>query len=85
MARPTRKVCSRPFRIGSASGARPGAVSDATSVAKLSLPNEPEALPPQAGSTMRRVWTAVRMFESPPLPASWNVPVPSMKKGRFSE
>jgi len=39
---------------------------------------------PASGSTMRRVWTAVRIVESPPVPARLNRPNPSMKKGRFS-
>ena len=33
---------------------------------------------------MRRVWTAVRIVESPPVPARLNSPSPSMKNGRFS-
>ena len=41
--------------------------------------------PPQRGSAIVRVWTAVRMTASPPAPASSNVPIPSMKNGRFSE
>jgi hypothetical protein len=42
-------------------------------------------LAPQKGSTIRRVCTAVRITASPPTPASSKVPIPSMKKGRFSE
>ena len=34
---------------------------------------------------MRRVWTAVRMLPSPPVPAMLKRPMPSMKNGRFSE
>ena len=34
---------------------------------------------------MRRVWTALRMLQSPPVPAMLNRPRPSMKNGRFSE
>ncbi len=85
MARPTRNSWSRPSRNGSTPGARPGAVSDAASAAKPRRPTLPAVLPPQAGSTIRRVWTAVRITASPPTPASSKVPMPSMKKGRFSE
>ena len=54
-------------------------------MAKASRPAVPVLFAPHAGSTMRRVWTAVRMLPSPPVPASSNVPMPSMKNGRFSE
>ena len=51
----------------------------------MARPAVPLALPPHSGSSITRVLTAVRMFASPPTPASSKVPIPSMKNGRFSE
>ena len=71
--------------LPSPSRGRPGASSPAASTPKPNRPAVPVVLAPQSGSTMRRVWTAVRITASPPAPASSKLPIPSMKKGRFSE
>ena len=62
-----------------------GLSSSAFNTPNVVLPNVPVILLPKIGSTMRRVWTAVRMLPSPPVPAMLKRPMPSMKNGRFSE